>query len=230
MNNKKIRMTIDISMTVLLPMLMAYSLIGEKFHEIAGTLMLVLFIAHNILNRGWYKSLLTGKYTARRAFQTVLNTLLLIFMISQPVTGILMSKHLYTFIHVPGAAATAREIHLCLAYWGYVLLCIHAGTHLAMPLSSLQTNKKGAWITTVMILTAVSAFGCFAFFKRSFPDYMFLRTAFAFFDFNEARILFFMDYIAIMILFMMVGCLTAFALSRHRTETDKERINEGITG
>ena len=36
MKKKNIRMTVDISMTVLLPMLMAYSLIGEKFHEIAG--------------------------------------------------------------------------------------------------------------------------------------------------------------------------------------------------
>ena len=43
---KKRKLLIDISMTVLLPLLMAYSLIGEKFHEIIGTLMLVLFITH----------------------------------------------------------------------------------------------------------------------------------------------------------------------------------------
>ena len=30
--NKKLRMTVDILMVVLLPMLMAYTLIGEKFH------------------------------------------------------------------------------------------------------------------------------------------------------------------------------------------------------
>ena len=44
-------MTIDIAMTVLLPMMMAYSLIGEAFHEITGTALLVLFIVHHILNR-----------------------------------------------------------------------------------------------------------------------------------------------------------------------------------
>ena len=33
----------DIAMTVLLPMLMAYSLIGEKFHEFIGTLMRAVY-------------------------------------------------------------------------------------------------------------------------------------------------------------------------------------------
>ena len=111
---KKTRIIIDLSMTILLPMLMAYALIGEKFHEIAGTLMFGLFIAHNIMNRSWYKALFKGRYAARRIFQTVLNMLLLIFMLLQPVSGILMSKHLYTFIQIPGASATTREIHLCL--------------------------------------------------------------------------------------------------------------------
>ena len=59
---KNTRLIIDISMTVLLPILMAYSLIGEQFHEIAGTLMLVLFIAHHVMTRGWYKALFKGKY------------------------------------------------------------------------------------------------------------------------------------------------------------------------
>ena len=83
-------MIIDISMTVLLPLLMAYSLIGEKFHEIAGTAILVLFVIHHIINRKWYGALFKGKYNARRVFQTVLDMLLLIFMILQPVSGILM--------------------------------------------------------------------------------------------------------------------------------------------
>lgn len=51
MAKKKIRLIMDIAMTVLLPMLMAYSLIGEKFHEIIGTLMFALFILHHVLKR-----------------------------------------------------------------------------------------------------------------------------------------------------------------------------------
>ena len=59
----KIRIIIDISMTVLLPLLMAYSLIGETFHEVVGTLIFVLFIVHHIINRKWYGALFTPKRT-----------------------------------------------------------------------------------------------------------------------------------------------------------------------
>lgn len=41
---------VDAAMVLLLPLLMAYSLIGEAFHEFAGTLMLLLFLAHHRLN------------------------------------------------------------------------------------------------------------------------------------------------------------------------------------
>ena len=133
---------IDISMTVLLPFLMAYSLIGEAFHEVVGTAIFVLFIVHHLLNRRWYGALFKGKYNARRIFQTVLNMLLLLVMILQPVSGILMSKHLYTFLPTLPISAQARSIHMLLAYWGYVLMCIHAGTHLTAPLGKLARKGK----------------------------------------------------------------------------------------
>lgn len=214
MSNKKLRMTVDLSMTVLLPMLMAYSLIGETFHEVIGTLMLALFITHNYLNRAWYKALFKGRYDAGRVFQTVLNLSLLIFIILQPLSGIMMSKHLYTFINVPGSASFAREIHMVLAYWGFALMSLHAGTHLAAPLGKLRKTALSSWRMIAVILCAVSVYGCCTFFKRNISDYMFMRTAFAFFDYNEPRILFFMDYIAIMIMFAVAGCLIRSVMSR----------------
>ena len=78
---KKIRIIIDISMTVTMPLLMAYSLIGELFHEITGSLIFILFIIHHILNRRWYGTIAKGKYNAKRIFQTILNLFLLVFMI-----------------------------------------------------------------------------------------------------------------------------------------------------
>ena len=54
---KRIRLIIDIGMTLLLPLLMAYSLIGELCHEIVGTLIFLLFIIHHVMNRKWFGSL-----------------------------------------------------------------------------------------------------------------------------------------------------------------------------
>ena len=42
----------DLAMTVLLLLLMAYSLVGEVLHEWMGITMLVLFLLHHIWNIG----------------------------------------------------------------------------------------------------------------------------------------------------------------------------------
>ena len=187
-------------MVLLLPLLMAYSLIGEAFHEVAGTLMLALFLLHHWMNRTWWKNLFKGQYSPQRVFQTVLNLLLLIFMIVQPLCGILMSKHLYSFLPADGLSSVARAIHLPLANWGFVLMSLHAGTHLSAMLP--KGRKKAA---VLGCLGAVSLYGAYAFVKRQIPAYMFLKLPFVFFDYSEPRVFFLADYLAVMILLTMLG-------------------------
>ena len=187
-------------MVILLPLLMAYSLIGERFHEIARTVMLCLFLAHHWLNRGWWKALLRGKYTPQRVFRTVLNLLLAAFMIVQPLCGILMSKYLYTFLPTANLPSLARAIHLPLGYWDFVLMSLHAGTHLG----AMLPKGKGKAVT-LTVMGAISLFGLYAFVKRQIPAYLFGRIAFVFFDYSEPVIFFILDYLAVMILFAMVG-------------------------
>ena len=195
---KRVRMAIDIIMVILMLLLMAYLLVGEELHEIAGVAMFVCFAIHQILNRGWYKALFKGRYTPQRIIRTVINILLLVVIILQPISGIMMSKHLFTFIQVRGISAISREVHLMLAYWAFVLMSMHAGTHIRMP-----KGRAGTIIS--IIAAAVSIYGIYAFIKRGFPGYMFGTMKFAFFDFSEPRVFFFLDYIAIMILFAAVG-------------------------
>lgn len=214
MKKKHIRTVVDMAMIVLLPMLMAYSLIGEKLHEIIGTILFALFIVHHVLNRQWYKAIFNGKYTPRRIFQTVLNFLLLVFMLTQPISGILMSKYLYSSIRIAGSSATARELHLFLAYWGFVFMCLHAGTHMCAPIKKLQARGRRTLTMILIALGAISVYGGYAFVKRRLPEYMFLRSSFAFFDFGEPRIFFFHDYIAMMILFAAIGMMISVFLGR----------------
>ena len=188
-------------MTVLLPFLMAYSLIGETFHEAAGTAMLVLFIMHLISHRKWWKAIPKGKYTAYRTFITVLDLVLLVLMVLQPLSGIAMSHHLYTFIHLDGVSAAAREIHLALAYWGLVLMSLHLGLHADMFFKNESMRSKPGMTAAGLI----SAYGIYAFIKRGLPGYMFLRTKFAFFDFGVPIMFFMIDYLAIMVLFAVLG-------------------------
>lgn len=61
-----IKLSVDIFMTLALLFLMGYHLWGETLHEWAGVGMLLLFIAHHILNGYWHKSLFKGKYNMMR--------------------------------------------------------------------------------------------------------------------------------------------------------------------
>ena len=223
MKKHNIRLIVDIAMTVLLPMLMAYSLIGEMLHEIIGTAIFVLFIVHHILNRKWYGALFKGKYNMRRIFQTTLDMLLLVFMILQPISGIMMSKHLYTFLPALPFFAQARSIHMMLAYWGYVLLCIHVGTHLVAPMKKLFIKSKKIFAAACVVVVCISIYGCAAFIKRGFPGYMLGRTMFAFFDYSELRAFFFLDYLTIMILFMIIGILIQYGLVRIHAKRNVEK-------
>ena len=202
---KKKRILIDAAMTVLLPCLMAYSLIGETFHEVAGVAMLALFIAHHILNRGWFKGLFRGRYSPYRAFTTALDLLLCAVMICLPLSGIMMSKHLFTFLPTKGISAFARTVHLLLAYWGFVLMSLHLGLH-----ADAMLKKKPKWLP--FAAGAVSLYGTYAFVKRELPLYMTLRSQFVFFDYAELRVFFFADYLAIMVLFATTGYCVGKAL------------------
>ncbi|MCI9083945.1 MAG: hypothetical protein HFI70_17250 [Lachnospiraceae bacterium] len=57
-----IKIFIDILMTAFLLLLMAVQVTGELLHEWAGTGMLLLFTAHNLLNIRWYANFGKGKY------------------------------------------------------------------------------------------------------------------------------------------------------------------------
>ena len=67
------------------------------------------------------------------------------------------------------------------------------------------------------ILSAAAVFvfcGVRAFVRRSIGDYMFLRSQFVFFDFDEPISRFFLDYILVMILFACLGHYLMLMLRR----------------
>ena len=206
---KRKRVLIDAAMTALLPCLMAYSLIGETFHEIMGVAMLGLFIAHHILNRTWFKGLFRGRYSPYRAFMTGVNLLLCIVMVCLPLSGIMMSKHLFTFLPTDGLSATARTVHLLASYWGFALMNLHLGLHMD---AMIKTKPK--WLPFASGM--VSLYGIYAFIKRELPLYMTLRSQFVFFDYAEPRVFFFADYLAVLVLFTTVGYCIGKLLKRNR--------------
>jgi hypothetical protein len=213
MKKKTVKTIIDILMTAALPVLMAYSLVGETLHEIVGSVMLALFITHHILNRKATVSMFKGKQTPARIVNTALNIILFVVMILLPVSGIVMSKHLYTFLPTTGLSAIARTAHLLLSYWGFALMSLHLGFHADIWLNLLK-KKKAAFITFSVILTLIAAFGAYAFIVNRLYEYMFLQTQFVFFDFDKPLLLTFGEYLSMIVLFAWTGYLLKELLKR----------------
>ena len=89
----KIKMLVDILMAVVVLLLMAYQVTGEKFHEWLGVFIFLLFVIHNVLNIRWYGNLFKGKYQLLRIVRTLVNFALFISMLCLAYRGIVMSRY-----------------------------------------------------------------------------------------------------------------------------------------
>lgn len=218
---KKIRIIVDCGMTLLLPLLMAYSLVGEAAHEYLGIGMFLLFVIHHILNIAWWKNLFRGKYTPIRIVGMVLNFVLVIIMLALPISGMILSRHMFRFLHF-GGASTARTVHLLASYWGLVLMSFHAGMHGNVMMGMFrkaanmqEPSKIRTWnLRVIALLLAIC--GVHAFVKNEIGSYLFLRTQFVFIDFSQPVIQSLLEYCVIILLFIVVGYYVVKALKVFR--------------
>lgn len=209
-----IRIVVDFCMTVLLFLLMSYALIGEAAHEWIGCFMFLLFILHHCLNFSWYKNLCKGKYNGLRVLNTVLDVLLLVSMILQAISGVMMSRYVFSFLSINIGMSFARTTHLLCSYWGFILMSLHIGVHWSRILGVLDNIfhiKKTIAVRKIILrilATILAIYGIYAFFQRQIGSYLFLQNQFVFFDWSESRVAFFADYFAITVLFANIGYYT----------------------
>ena len=144
-----------------------------------------------------------------RMMQTVLVFGVLAAMIGAMVSGIILSRHVFSFLPINGGRSLARSIHMLSAYWGLVLMSLHLGFHWSMMMGMARklVKRQSSWRTWILRLAAflIAGLGLWAFVKRQIGSYMLLRNQFVFFDFDEPLVFFLADYIAIMGLFVMIG-------------------------
>lgn len=207
----KIKIGIDLIMTVLLLLLMAYQVTGQKLHEWFGTGMLALFILHNILNIKWYGNLLKGRYTLPRIIQTVVNICVLGLMICLGFSGVVMSHHVFAALPIGGPMATARSMHLAVSYWGFVLMSVHLGLHWGTVtgifkkiLNGGKLPETAVWIIKAAVL-AVSVYGLTCFVHADIFSYMLLKNQFVFFDFEKSAVSVLAEYAAMTSFWVFIG-------------------------
>ncbi|HEV7335074.1 MAG TPA: DUF4405 domain-containing protein [Bosea sp. (in: a-proteobacteria)] len=121
-----LRLWLDGLAAVLLVFGLSYWWLGNVAHELAGTLMFVLLIAHNVFNRRWYGNLSRTRREPRSLFNVLVTGGLLLAMLALLVTSILISNALASFLP-PWGGFSVRQIHTVAAYWVLVIVAVHLG-------------------------------------------------------------------------------------------------------
>lgn len=242
-----IKITIDVAMVILFLMLMGYHLFENVQHEWMGASAFILFLTHNGLNWKWYKNLFKGRYGAVRILQTAVNGLLWVAMICTIASAFMLSRDVFYAWGMMNAGV-GRRLHMVATVWTFLLLSFHLGLHwqmfIGMAKKAVKPSPEAAvilkWVFRAIALI-VCFFGCVAFYRRELWNHMFLLVEFMFME-EEAPILFFVDYLAILGLFAYVGHYARVLLSeiagvfrknrsalRMKDENNKEsrNINEG---
>lgn len=200
--NGKLKRAVDVLMTMALLILMGYQFWGEKAHEWVGAGTFILFAAHHILNWGWYRNLFRGKYSPIRIFQVCVDMLTLFSMIALMYSGIVLSRYVFVFLPIGNGLALARQLHILGSYWGFLLMSLHLGLHWNMVLGMVKRKKKeyprSVSVVCFTIGLVVALYGAWVFVKRDFFTYLFLQSHFVFLDYEESKILYYLDYLSLM--------------------------------
>ena len=230
MNTKKIRMLLDILMTLISIILMggAYLFPSDIVHEILGMTLFILWAVHITLNRRWYKGMFRGKYNSRRIIQTIINCGLLVCVLFLMISGIILSNHIFTFLKIESGLGFARTAHLLSSHWYFLFMSLHIGLHVAMIMASFHnrhaeldsastsnsgkrsrikfgmTARDSGMVVIRVRLILISLYGLYAFITRGIWRYLILQQQFFFLDLERGYLLFAIDYIAIIVFFATV--------------------------
>lgn len=225
MTKSKLKMMIDIAMSITLFILMSYQFTGQENHEIAGAAMLILFLLHHVMNYRWYTTLGKGKYPMQRWLQIIVDILLLIVMLLLMISGIGMSRYVFRFLNFDMSAALARNLHMICSYSCFLLIGIHLGLHVGMIKGKMRNvirlpdpDQTKTWISRGTVLI-ISAYGIYALIKRKFISYITLKMHFVFFDYEEPVFLYELDLLAILILMTCIG----YYLQKAMIELEKRK-------
>lgn len=134
---EKTKIVVDVCLIFGVFLSMSLHSCGPGVHKIAGMFTFILFIVHNILNRGWYRGLLSGEYTISRIAYTITNIVVIISMIGIVLSGVMLSKEMHS-ASTAAALTDGRILHLVSSYVSCAAIVLHIVFHLI----SKKENEK----------------------------------------------------------------------------------------
>lgn len=124
-------------------------------------------------------------------------------MIGMMVSGIMISAKVFGFLNIQ-TTMFARRLHMVSTSWGFVLMSIHVGLHIAGMMNKLNNKMKNNTFEYAyyFVLILMIGIGVYSFISNKVYEDMFLLNDFKFYDYEQNPIIFYLKY------FMTLVCIT----------------------
>lgn len=140
-------------------------------------------------------------------------------------SGIVMSRHVFAFLPIGGGVMLARRLHIIGSYWGILLMILHLGMHIKIFAGMIKKRVRIPTPAVFVPSLVIAAYGIYAFIKRDFFTYMLLQSEFVFLDYDEPKMLFYLDYISIMVMSIFIGHCLAKIFDKNKHIRKNKNIN-----
>ena len=208
------RLVFDLIAAGLLLFGFSYWWLGNVPHEVAGSAMFLLLIAHNVFNRRWYGTILKARHAERGLLNIAVTCLLMLAMLTLLVTSVLISNALSGAMSTY-AGFTVRQIHTLAAYWVLVIVSVHLGLRwpmlmgVARKLTGITRPKATRTFVLRVIAIAIAVYGVWSSFELAIGAKLSMQVTLDWWNFEESVAGFFIHCIAIAGLYI---CLTYYAM------------------
>ena len=215
------RKTIVALLFFLFPLLYPYVAYGDFFHELVGTLVGCVVIAHLWANRRQFGFFLANKQLLRFQWRRVISMTCVLLFVLQIASGVELSKSLFQAIHFSLWLTQARFIHLVFGHWLLILVGFHAGNHYVFHFEKRLNSQARKFFASFLALFCVF-WGTGAFVRLKIINYLVMRATFAFLDYDvsPARLTF--DYYAVFFACCVLGCAMSLAIRKYERKTPSD--------
>ena len=102
----------------------------------------------------------------------------------------------------------ARQMHLSLSHWAFVLMGLHLGLHIPAIAAGLKLKDKTK-IVLVCVFACIAGIGLWLFLRNGMTNYLFFRVPFAFLDYEKTGWLVFLENLLMLSFWVFIGTQTA---------------------
>ncbi|MGE5397237.1 MAG: hypothetical protein ACM3MK_06825 [Chitinophagales bacterium] len=143
MDKTRLKLTIDILMTLSLIFMMVPKVIGQDLHELVGIIIGVIFLIHIVLNWRWIKTK-TLNFFRRLSFRIrliyILNILVFLGFAAIILSGINISETInFSFLGISrGGGMGWKVLHTSATYFTFLISAIHTGLNFSQVIRAIK--------------------------------------------------------------------------------------------